>query len=264
MMKTTRSRRLLAALTALLLALSCLCAPALADPLIEAEPLAGTFLYPEDATEEDAVYRFTYTYPQVIPQNPADDVVNGHYQLSRDDMLLFATPMYGELGMEMGADAAYYTIVSYEITCNNDDFFSVVLHQEQFLGATVGETITAQTFLRTGERAGDALSLSLALGLPEDLELEETGESRASRLLHKLVWSIIEEQRDASDGGVGYYDDLTIEDLAAEFYPEADFYLDAAGDLVFFIQPGMIASEVDGVLTYPFSLDELRLAAQGE
>ena len=53
------------------------------------------------------------------------------------------------------------------------------------------------------------------------------------------------------------FDDLTREELEAQFYPEEDFYLDENGNPVFYVQPSYIASSAEGVLTFPFTLEEL-------
>ena len=70
------------------------------------------------------------------------------------------------------------------------------------------------------------------------------------------MWSIIEEQR--HNGEISFDPDLTYEMLTQDFYPEEDFYLDENGNPVFFIQAATIASAADGVLKYPFTLEELQ------
>ena len=58
-------------------------------------------------------------------------------------------------------------------------------------------------------------------------------------------------------GQTDYDPDLTMEELQNAFSPESDFYLDEDGNLVFYVQAGVIAGEVNGILTYPFSPAEL-------
>ena len=79
--------------------------------------------------------------------------------------------------------------------------------------------------------------------------------SYASTLGYGLVWQIIQEQ--VSMGQIDYDPDLTREELQTVFFPESDFYMDENGNFVFYIQAGAIAGEVNGILTYPFSLAEL-------
>ena len=54
-----------------------------------------------------------------------------------------------------------------------------------------------------------------------------------------------------------YYDGLTREELEAQFYPEEDFYLDESGNPVFYVQSSYLASSAEGVLCYPFTVEEL-------
>ena len=58
-------------------------------------------------------------------------------------------------------------------------------------------------------------------------------------------------------GEVAYYDDLTYETLENVFYPEEDFFLDENGDPVFFLQEAMVAPQTEGILYFPFTLEEL-------
>ena len=50
--------------------------------------------------------------------------------------------------------------------------------------------------------------------------------------------------------------------LTGAFSPESDFYLDADGNVVFFIQAGEIAGEIAGVLRFPFNPAELLSAVK--
>ena len=45
--------------------------------------------------------------------------------------------------------------------------------------------------------------------------------------------------------------------FASVFYPEEDFYLDEAGDPVFYFQAGSIAPAEEGVLRFPIPLEDL-------
>ena len=50
--------------------------------------------------------------------------------------------------------------------------------------------------------------------------------------------------------------------MTGAFSPESDFYLDADGNVVFFIQAGEIAGEIAGVLHFPFNPAELLSAVK--
>ena len=248
-------KKLLSCILALIL---CLSSAALAAPLELADAFEGTVIYPEGATENDAVYRFTYAYPQFKAEHESDQTINDDFAYIHSDMLNFTAPLMYQAALDT-SDAVTSTAVSYQITRNDDDYLSVLFYQEQMSGASPYETWTAYVYARQGDAAGKVLTLPEILGTQDPLEEDEKVIERACRkandLVCTLVWEIIEEEMDA--GEVAYFEGLTPEDLAAEFYPESDFYLDGEGNLVFFIQPGMIASEAAGPLVFPFSLEEL-------
>ena len=150
---------------------------------------------------------------------------------------------------------AYYTHVDYQITRNDDDYLSVLLSNRQFLGNSEAESWTAVVFALSGVYEGQPLSLTQAMGLEQSDGDAASDISYASTLVYGLVWQIIQEQ--VSMGQIDYDPDLTREELQTVFFPESDFYMDENGNFVFYIQAGAIAGEVNGILTYPFSLAEL-------
>ena len=54
-----------------------------------------------------------------------------------------------------------------------------------------------------------------------------------------------------------YLDGLELDSVRSALDPETDFYLDENGNIVFFVEPGLLAGEIAGVLLYPFSPYEL-------
>lgn len=246
------------ALAVALIFMCTLCMGSLAEGLQEAQPLQDTFYYPEGATAEDAILTFTYAYPQFADDSDEVQNINSLYQYELDDMLLFTAPMFTEEA-ELSGEGPASMAMSYQITCNNDDYLSILFTKEQCYGAAATETLQANIFGRQGAEAGQVVTLPNILGL---LDYEETDERRvdrailqASNLVYDLVWDIICQQ--LTDGSDAYYDEIIREDLEAEFYPESDFYMDGEGNLVFYIQAGMISNNAAGVLYYPFSLAEL-------
>ena len=146
--------------------------------------------------------------------------------------------------------------ISYEVAHNSSRYLSVVLSTYVLGGASETETIAADTFARDGLYAGQRLTLTQLLGL-EPEEDEET--SLAGALALELVWQLVE--RDSENMDRDYLDGLTKEKLSEALNPETDFYLDADGNIVFFIQSGVISGEVAGVLRFPFAPAELLSAA---
>jgi hypothetical protein len=242
-------------------ALCLLVTSALAQPLTEAAPLGGERLYPEGAASENALYVFRYACPQFTADTDAATAVNAYFASLAADMAAAGVPdAVDGLPVPEGAEGpAYYTQLDYLITANTDDVLSVLLQSRQFLGNAETESWTAVVFALSGVYAGQPLSLSQATGLEQDAE-DGSGDSYAAGLVYGLVWQIIQEQRAMLTRD--YFPELTQADLESVFSPESDFYVDENGNFVFFVQSGMIAGEVDGILTYPFSLSELLSAVR--
>lgn len=231
---------------------------AMAAPLSFDKQLEGTVYYPEDATPETATFQFSYQYPQIIPASETDTAINQHFAYLMSDMLSFTIPLHIQDVIDSALTSAYINL-TYEISCNNDEYFSVLIHQEKMLGAAVNESNTAYVFKRNGIGAGMVLSIADILGLssPNDDDgfSYERATQKADDLVYELVWDIIAEH--ISQGDLSYFEGLSIDDLKAEFYPENDFYLDSDSNVVFFIQPALIAANAAGTLTFSFSIEEL-------
>ena len=59
------------------------------------------------------------------------------------------------------------------------------------------------------------------------------------------------------DGGEVFLDDVDEEALGFLLYPEEDFYLDEAGNAVFFFQPGDVKPEAEGPVLVPIPLEDI-------
>ncbi len=239
---------------AVILLLGCFMAPASAKTLELASPLAGEAAFPEGSAVDSAKFLLTYAYPQVTPEMDTDTNINVFYQELIDDLMQLTAPMlYDEASATLDDNVSAYMHINYQVTANTDDFFSVLLTQEQFMGVAESQTLLASVFARTGDSAGGLVTLPYVMGISED---DEASATKLVDTAYRLVWDIIVEQMQA--GTVEYFEELTEENLFAEFYPESDFYLDEQGNIVFFVQPSVIASGAAGALTFPFSPDELR------
>lgn len=229
---------------------------ALADPLAQGLGLNGVACYPEGTDEASAAYIYRYAYPTVLGEDEVSLMINDFYAYMVDDALGFAAPMAAE---EVTPGMQAYTTITSEVTCNSDEFFSVKVVSESFMGAAASSVVRGHVFARTGEKAGTVVSLPYLLGI---LDADETDAwmldrqtAKADAMVRTLVWEVIQDQ--LSDGALGYYDDLTYELFEGNFYPEEDFYLDADGNPVFFLQEGTVAPVSEGVLYFPFTLEEL-------
>lgn len=244
-------KKLLSLLLCLLLA-SAACAEGL--PL--GADLSGVACYPEGSDESNAAYIYRYAYPTLQGEDEVSLMVNEFYAYMVDDALGFAAPMAAE---EVSGGIQAYTTITSEVTCNNADFFSVKVVSESFMGAAASSTVRGHVFALTGEKAGTVVSLPYLLGLlsadETDSWLLDRQTAKADAMVRTLVWEVIQDQ--LANAALSYYDDLTYETFEGNFYPEEDFYLDADGNPVFFLQEGTVAPVSEGVLYFPFTLEEL-------
>lgn len=225
-----------------------------------APALEGVLCYPEDADEASAIYVYRYSYPQLAGDGELAELINGVFgdqvAYARD----FRVPMTGE-ELDPLSEVQSRTTITHEVTCLSERYLSVKVTMESLLGAAASTMVSGYTFcLGNGAMAGTVTSLPYLLGLldAEDLTdewLVNRQTAKADECVCRLIWDIIEQQR--AEGVVAYNDDLTYEVFAASFFPEEDFYLDADGNPVFFIQESFIAPASEGALFYPFSLEEL-------
>ena len=149
-------------------------------------------------------------------------------------------------------DLAESWVLDYEITRNDAEYLSVVLHLRQLSGNGETETLSADTFLRGDEPRKITLS--------ELLDTEESdGSTQPVDLVYDLIWEIVQVGMENVEGD--YLDGLTLDSVRSALAPETDFYLDDNGNIVFFVEPGLLAGEIAGVLLYPFSPYELRGSA---
>ena len=244
----------------LLLALTMLLSAASAEELLTlGEPLTGVICWPEDADETTATYVYRYSYPQVAGESDLAEQINGTYAYEVDDAYAFRVPMNAD-GLDPEADTQFYTNISYEITCLNEHFLSVKIISESFLGHSMTTTVAGHTFtLDNGAKTGSVTSLPYLLGILDESDatdewMKDRQTARADECVRKLIWEIIEQQ--IMNGAI-FYDDLDYQMLCDNFYPEEAFYLDGDGNPVFFIQEGFIAPVTEGVLLFPFTMDEL-------
>ena len=245
----------------LLLALMALLSAASAEELLTlSEPLEGVYCWPEDRVENTASYGYRYSYPQVAGESEAAELINTLFANEVDFALDFRIPMeVSDLDLTSGAQV--YTNISYEITCLNERYLSVLITRESSQGPSIATNITGHTFALGGDASSGAeTNLPYLLGLLDGEDatnefLQNRQTAKADNCVRGLIWAIIEEQM--ADGSVAFDPDLTRENFDERFFPETAFYLDADGNPVFYLQEGSIALPFEGILRYPFSMEEL-------
>ena len=152
--------------------------------------------------------------------------------------------------------------ISYEITCNNDEFFSVLIRRTEDDGDEISESWEGNTFSRSSDMIGSLTSVPHLLGILDYGESDEWLEDRQSRKVADALCTLILEAIQNNHGDIDYYPDLKAEDLEDIIDPvfslDHDFWMDEEGNLVFFILPGRIAPADAGLITFTFTLEELR------
>ena len=230
---------------------------ALADPLPLAEDLADTiiiFYNGEDAS--DGRYVYSYCYPQVVPEHADAYLVNPYFEYLVKDTRDYTVPnlsdYYAAVCMDVQVD------ISYEITCNNDDFFSVLIRKTENIDGDIIETWQGSTFSRLNGMPGSVCSLPNILGILDPGESDDWLEDRQARKVCEVVRDLVWEAILENPGQIPYDAGMPKDDLELVFDPELDFWLDGTGNPVFFILPGRIADAGAGLLTFPISLEAIR------
>ena len=194
-----------------------------------AEPLAGMS---ENGSQ--------WVLPHFAGQSDAWTAINEYYRLMADELALAETAQS----------------VGFEIVHLSQRYVSIVRIIREMGGNGEYEFLMADTFALDGMYAGQKLSLSQVLGMEENPE-----SSSAAQLVWNLVWQIAAQE--AENPQSAYLDGITMQEVQNAFWPESDFYLDADGNIVFWIAPGELAGEMAGVLLFPFAPGEL-MSAIGE
>ena len=223
--------------------------------------LRGTVLYPQGSTADTASFAYSYRLPRFADTQPEYEAINAYFAAYAAELEGTVIPQTaGTLDtLPAAGEPAYYVNTDYSITENTADILSVLLISQEFSGNTLLESWSSVVFAVSGIYAGQPITLSQAMGLEQTAD--GLAQDTASELAYGLVWQIVQYEIAAMQKA--YFPDVTEADLRRAFTPERDFYFDGDGNFVFFIQAGTIAGEVEGVLTFPFSLAEL-LSAIGK
>ena len=230
--------------------------PALADPLPLLGDYAEDIVIPYDESDPSAgVFSYSYRYPHVDENAEGGLGINVFFSELLDYENEFIVPMIQDA--YVGSDTS--TIITYTVTCNNDDYFSVLIRTEKNIPDHLQVLWKGQVFSRKNGINGATFSLPMLLGVLSPAEndewLQEYQTDKVEKLVREMVWNMIEENADGVD-----YNDLSEEDLDALFFPSEDFYLDENGDPVFYLQPYDILTEVPegtDLFTFPIALEDI-------
>lgn len=215
----------------------------LCQPLLGLTEETAAALQIEDRVGERSGASFS------LPQFGGETLINQYYLELAARLEAGQLPPGAAWSAEDDGEEPETWTLDYEITRNDAEYLSVVLHLRQLSGGGETETLSADTFLR-GE-VPRRLTLSELLGAEA-----ADGDANVADLVSDLIWEIVQVGMENVEGD--YLDSLTLDSVRSALDPETDFYLDDNGNIVFFIEPGLLAGEIAGVLLYPFSPYELR------
>ena len=182
-----------------------------------------------------------FSLPQLTAQSPQAEKINSYYRN-------MAAVLKDDADLQDGENRQ----ISFTLTYEDGQYLCFLLTETTLGGNVESEQISADVFSLDGLYGGERITLSQYLGLEQT---DASSTSLAADMAYRLVWQIVEQQAQNPDSD--YLDGLTFENIRGAFNPETYFYLDQDGNVVFFIQSGLIAGEIAGVLQYPFAPAEL-------
>ncbi len=241
----------------LLLALT-LPAAAAAEGLTLLDDLAGTVYWPSGSDAGNAVYTYTYRYPQVAGDGEAESTINALYEYQVNDAMDFTIPIRGESIADPSQQAR--TEISYRLTANNSRFFSILFTSDTVMDGSRQVIYSAQTFSRNTRKPGNVITLPYLLGILAEDETDEWLKDRQTNRANTCVRTLIRDEIGRrARSGLLLPGEFLDEDLEYSFYPEEDFYYDEALDaVVFFLQPYLFGQEaLSDSLLFPFTVEEI-------
>lgn len=243
-------------LLSVLLLFSLLALPALADPLPLLEDYTAEISQPYDDGDLSAgTFVYSCRYPHADDTAPGGPEINAFYEYLLNDTLDNYIPLLQDA--YEGYDSSM--IVTYTVTCNNDEYFSVLVSTERDNPDLCLTTWEGHVFSRTKGSPGQTYTLPKVLGILSANENDEWLQNRqtekANSIIRGMVWDMIRDNPEGLD-----YGDVTEESLSYIFFPEENFFLDENGDPVFYLQPGDLFAEVPegtGLFTFPIALEDI-------
>lgn len=230
---------------------------AAADPLPLLEDYTESVTLPFDEEDPSAgQFVFSCCYPHADPDAPGGELVNHFYETKLRELRDF----YIDHDFDTYRDECENCTIEsvYEVTCNSDAYFSVLIRKKVITDEEEYESWTGHTFDRTNGLLNLSASLPVLLGRLNSGESDSWLEERESGKVSEAVVSLILDQIQKNPEGISYRSGLTKDLLARCINPDEDFFLDGTGNPVFFIFPGYIADPEEGYLTFPLSIRDIR------
>ncbi len=241
--------------TGIFAAILLLFCPASAGPLLQADDLTGKIVIPYDAeTPSAGSFTFSFRYPCIDESEEDAAVINSFYreQMEMDETnMQFFADGYAEMGKNAVKD------VSYRITCNSDDYFSVLIIQNLTVGGATRIIWDGQTFSRKRGEIGATFDLPRLLGILDESEQDEYMIERQAGKASDIVLELIMDQIYDNPDDIPYFDEVDYDYLHDFIFPQEDFYLDENEDPVFYAAPGTIADDSAGYVIFHVPLQDI-------
>ncbi len=213
-----------------------------ASAAVEVSFESGEAFYPQEGTP---IYTYDYTYPVIAGEGALSEELNHYFEVAIGEMTGLVLPMFAA---DMPGDGSNRVTDVYEITCNSDDYFSFLLRRSTLSEGKEKLSLQSAVFAASGPYAAQSLTLRGLAG--------EIGESSAqlAELVLEDVWRGIEARMARGDSGIR--EDMSFELLSQEFFPESYFYAGPMGEIVFYLQPGLLDGE-SGEATFTYTAQQL-------
>lgn len=203
----------------------------------------GEAFFPEG---EGWRYRYSYRYPKAEGDSFIAQAVNNYFEAQLNEQLKLVIPMFAN-DETMTAGGRQEISDSYEVSCNDERLFSILLKHRQTIDGAPPFSLHSAVFAASGEYLGETLTLRGVCGVGES-------STQLAKLVQKDVWQKI-EQRIAA-GEAGWKAGLNEGMLQDSFYPESQFYAEPDDMIVFYLQPGELRSD-DAVELFRYSYKDL-------
>lgn len=246
-------------------------AAAAADPLVLTQDYNDTVtVYYNGTDASDGSYSYSYAFPHAsVPEVTTEEAdlsaasVNRYYEKRIQEYTVDYIPNQADYFASQYQNVS--VDVNYQIMCNNDDFFSVLLHKAENIDGEIEETWEGNTFSRSSEMVGQLTSLPKLLGILDAGESDEWVEDRQTNRIWEVVCTLVWNAIQSNPDNLDFDPFLTKEDLEYIITPEysldQDFYIDENGDVIFIILSRFIlsgqTSEETGFVPFRMTLEEI-------
>ncbi len=231
---------------------------AAAEPLRLDDDLAHTVTIPYDESDPAAgSYSYSYCFPHADESDPRAVQVNTLFEQKAELLEYGLIPMIA--GGYMDDRIPFQLEMTYRITGSNDQYFSVLFIRRMVIDGSEEISWEGSTFDLLNGEIDSTFDLPRLLGILKTGAQSEFMENRQVEKASQAVRTLILDMIDENPDDIPYDDrEFTDDYLKDMLFPEEDFYLDETGNPVFYVEPGILADESLGYLTFSIPLQDIR------